>query len=144
MRLFFVIVLISACQSFSAGEHKHQHMKEKDSKPKMGDEDSVMHGWRFERHGAQLPAMRNGDAANGQKLYTAHCQKCHGPNGKGDGAVGNMMDKRPADLSKSSFHHKRHFFYVISEGSVHGMPAWKSVLSAGEIADIIAYIRTLP
>ena len=103
----------------------------------------MMHGWKFEKTTGPKTTESTGNPSNGKKLYQMNCQKCHGNSGKGDGGVSRIMDTRLADLTKSDYQHKRHFFYVISEGSVHGMPAWKSVLSSGQIADIIAYIKTL-
>jgi len=133
--LFFTIILTSACQSFSTDPKNNQ-------RPTASD--SMMHGWKFENHRSPMKgASTGGNAANGKKLYKQNCQKCHGGTGRGDGGVAKILDTRPADLTKSDFQHKRHFFYVISEGNLHGMPAWKSVLSNTQIADVIAYIKTL-
>lgn len=134
--LLLVMILTNACHSFYGGQHHKERQKV--------SSDSMMHGWKFENHRKSMGKVRkSGIATNGKKLYEQNCLKCHAKTGKGDGAAAKMLDARPADLTKSDFYHKRHFFYVISEGNVHGMPAWKSVLSNTQIADIISYIRTL-
>ena len=131
--LLLITSLACGCQSISQNE-PHQ------AADKPG---SMMHGWRFEQRKEPTVKGKMGNTATGKQLYKKHCLKCHGPTGKGDGAVAAIMDTRPADLTKSNFQEKRHFFYVVSEGSVHGMPAWKSVLSTKQMDDIISYLDTL-
>ncbi|MDQ2088296.1 c-type cytochrome [Marimonas arenosa] len=37
--------------------------------------------------------------ATGKQIYEERCLICHGANGKGDGAVGEMFETRPGDLT---------------------------------------------
>lgn len=37
--------------------------------------------------------------AAGKQIYEERCQICHGATGKGDGAVGEMFENRPGDLT---------------------------------------------
>ncbi|NRA47441.1 MAG: c-type cytochrome [Oligoflexales bacterium] len=154
--LLFLSSLLFACQSHyeepSSGYelgHRHESRHGRGPghgfgpgwKPMQYRSKPMMHGWRFEKQ--KGPKLADADSANGKKLYTQHCQQCHGVSGKGDGVAAKDMETKPADLSSNSFHHKRHFFFFISEGTNTGMPAWKSVLSQKEIFDLIAYIKTL-
>lgn len=49
--------------------------------------------------GITEPWVANADmVAHGQKLYTANCAMCHGPQGRGDGAAGQALNPKPRDL----------------------------------------------
>lgn len=73
-----------------------------------------------------------GDPARGKPLYTDKCQGCHGPDARG--AIGvNLVDRpflyRAADVAKT-----------IRKGRGKMLPI---ALSDAEIADVLAYLRTL-
>lgn len=42
------------------------------------------------------------DQADGEKVYEANCEVCHGISGKGDGKMAPTLDPAPADLSTIS------------------------------------------
>ena len=93
-------------------------------------------------------ALAAGDAKHGQALFQQYCQGCHGPDGKG-GGKGFMPHVGPL-ARKDYIEHlpDEYLAEVIAEGGpVAGksafMPAWKTTLSQPDIADVIAYIRTL-
>ena len=72
--------------------------------------------------------------AQGQKVYTAHCQSCHGAKGQGGAGMklaGRMTQDFP-DIADQ--------IAVISNGR-SGMPAWKNSLSADDIAAVARYER---
>ena len=84
-----------------------------------------------------------GDATAGKEVYTKRCATCHGPAGEGKEAIAKMLKvemhhlgskevqaKSDADLKKS-----------IIEGTGKMKPV--TGLSDAEIANLIAYIRTL-
>ena len=90
------------------------------------------------------PAVKVSDAAKAD--YAKSCASCHGKDGKGNAAMANVfkvaaaaldlvdadtLGKSDADLSK-----------VTADG-LNKMPAYKSKLTDAQIADIVAYIRSL-
>jgi len=88
----------------------------------------------------------------GAKLYVMHCQACHGSNGVGGQPVPPMLRnpdyfEPPAlDDSQHAWHHSdENLVEMILEGSPRTpqMPAWKSVLSQQEAADLVAYMKSL-
>ncbi|WP_239113240.1 c-type cytochrome [Shimia biformata] len=42
------------------------------------------------------------DATDGAAVYAENCALCHGPAGKGDGAVAGVLPKSPGDLTTIS------------------------------------------
>ncbi len=76
-------------------------------------------------------------AEEGEKIFKANCQACHGERGKG-GIGPNLTGKSwkyggsDADL-----------FATISGGRPGGMPSWEGSLGATRIWKAIAYIRSL-
>jgi high-affinity iron transporter len=42
-------------------------------------------------------------AERGRALYTAKCQACHGPTGKGDGPASTALPEPPADFSSPEY-----------------------------------------
>jgi mono/diheme cytochrome c family protein len=90
-----------------------------------------------------------GNAQHGEVLYQRYCSGCHGTDGRGGGKgfmphVGPLTRKGYIDLIDDAS-----LSMVITEGGeAMGksgfMPSWKATLSKDDIADVIAYIRTLP
>jgi cytochrome c6 len=81
-------------------------------------------------------------AADGAAVYKAKCASCHGPDGKGETAIGKSMKLRSlaaADVQKTS---DADLTKIISDGKGK-MPAYKGKLSADEIKALVAFIRTL-
>jgi cytochrome c oxidase subunit 2 len=79
-----------------------------------------------------LPAL----AARGEQIYTANCQVCHQPNGKGGGAV-KALDGSPTVLDAD----KARQIHVLLNGQNNGaMPSWKQ-LSDTEIAAVITFTK---
>ncbi len=73
--------------------------------------------------------------ASGQKVYTATCASCHGPNLQG-GIGLNLADAdwkhggNPLDLIK-----------VVNHGVLEaGMPGWKAQLGDSRVAEVVAFI----
>lgn len=81
----------------------------------------------------------------GKQLYEKYCLACHGPQGRGDGAV--QFDPPVADLTSSDVLQKpdSRLLKNIHEGRPNtAMDAWKSKLSDKAIRDVLAYVLTFP
>lgn len=100
-----------------------------------------------------------GDAAAGKAVYTGKgtCWTCHGQTGKGDGPAGKALNPAPRDFSVGAFKFDADkdgkvgtdadLKLVITKGAgaFGGNPTmapWGH-LSAKEVDDVIAFIRTL-
>jgi mono/diheme cytochrome c family protein len=95
-----------------------------------------------------------GAAVAGQALYERFgCINCHGPNGLGGVPNPQSPDKTIPPLSGADFRHEfdtdAKIEDVIRSGSVIGrapivsMPHWGGILSNAELAELVAYIKTL-
>ncbi len=81
----------------------------------------------------------------GEKLWADNCAFCHAANGTGKNWIGSFLDRHPRDLTDPGFMQsmdKDRLRQAIREG-LRGtsMPAWKHVLSDGQIDALISYIH---
>ena len=84
------------------------------------------------------------DLAQGKKIYTDKCLKCHGEKGRGDGPRAYDLSKKPADYTdkeKMSKFTDADLRKVVKEGK-KPMPAFGKKLSDEDINGVVAYIRT--
>ncbi|MEZ5859277.1 MAG: cytochrome c [Geminicoccaceae bacterium] len=86
--------------------------------------------------------------ARGAELYAAHCARCHGEIGYGDGTEGRSLVPSPALLAflvQRPIAGDAYLNWAIAEGgSAFGteMPAYKEALAEDDIWAIIAYMRS--
>jgi len=95
---------------------------------------------------AQFAFAADGDPAKGKVVFEKLCVICHGAQGKGDGPAGQMMMPRPTDFTSPKIKGKpdSDLFKSIQDGRPPTtMPAFKEQLSAQQISDVLAYIRSL-
>ncbi|SEK52966.1 Cytochrome C oxidase, cbb3-type, subunit III [Atopomonas hussainii] len=93
-------------------------------------------------------AMTLGTAANaetplGKELYSEHCSKCHGDNGKARTLRGWLFFAQ--NLSKASWQSREsddELAAAIRRGP-GAMPAYEGTLTDAEIDQLVAHIRTL-
>jgi high-affinity iron transporter len=84
------------------------------------------------------PALAAGDPANGAAIFAANCAVCHGENAA-EGPVGPSLVS--AEMAAKDDDHYRQILLNGIEGTA--MAAWGDRLSAQEIEDIIAFLRSL-
>jgi len=82
----------------------------------------------------------------GKSIYDSKCQKCHGPQGKGDGPDGDSEHK-PADLTDASRATRNTdgvLFYKVWNGRQDPkMPAFKSELGKDDVWAVVEYAKSL-
>ena len=91
------------------------------------------------------------DAAAGKEIYEQYCALCHGPQGKGDGSLSANLDPKPRNHTDGAYMNTltdAHLLKVVGEGGAAAglsptMPAWKDILAAQQIQDVVAFVRTL-
>ncbi len=96
-------------------------------------------------------ASAAGDAAKGKAPFQKFCSGCHGEAGKGDGAMGAALNPKPKDLSDKAYNGSLKNDYLVklikgggqAVGKSPMMPNVGSTLKDNEVADVIAYIRSL-
>jgi mono/diheme cytochrome c family protein len=79
----------------------------------------------------------------GQALFKSNCEKCHGPQGKGDGPYADPSH-RPANLAESNASENPDgvLFYKIWNGK-KPMPAFKSLITKDEAWTVAEYAKSL-
>ena len=104
------------------------------------------------RHAAvPAPAAISYEARQGRAVYQHYCQTCHGETGTGDGFNAFNLDPHPRDLSAPAFQKAKSDADLTDAirrgGSGVGlsalMPPWGHTLSDRQIADLVAYLRSL-
>jgi mono/diheme cytochrome c family protein len=76
--------------------------------------------------------------ARGRMIITQNCNICHLPQ-----SFGSQQTYGPL-LNKSSANGDEALMKTVIENGLVKMPGWKYTLSAQQISDVIAYIKTLP
>ena len=82
--------------------------------------------------------------ARGEYFYQTNCLVCHGPEGKGDGPVGQkLVDPSPADLNDeyTQDQAKGQLFFTLTRGR-SAMPAYRDALSPEERWDVVNFIKS--
>lgn len=106
---------------------------------------------------AGRPAVGEGDPATGQQIYETHCAACHGIAGVGQVPEAPMQrdatGRYPAPPHNDKGHTWHHdddlLFQIVSEGGMgdpanfYEMPAFGDKLTADDINNVLAYIKTL-
>jgi mono/diheme cytochrome c family protein len=96
-------------------------------------------------------AQSKGDVNAGKAKYESLCAGCHGKTGKGDGPAAASLNPKPQDHTDGKVMNSLSDQYltdIIKNGGASVkksplMPAWGKTLKDQEVADVIAYIRSL-
>ena len=102
-------------------------------------------GWRIPDNALneKSPLTPTPDGLNkGKGLFKTHCQKCHGPDGKGKGEDAEH-EHPPADLTASRLPDGIMFYKVWNGRSAPTMPVFKSKISKDEVWTVIEYAKSL-
>ena len=93
-----------------------------------------------------VPANASSIAA-GKQLYDKHCAGCHGDAGKGDGAMGEELNPKPANLVDADWKHGStdgEIFVVIRDGVKNsGMKPYAPKLTAHQMWNVVNYVRSI-
>lgn len=103
--------------------------------------------------GVPVALHAQGNADNGKVVYDKWCAGCHGENGDGEGVAASYMLPRPRDFTRGVYQIRTtasgdlptdaDLRRMITEGMPGStMPAWGEKLSAGQINDVIAYVKS--
>lgn len=90
-------------------------------------------------------AFAKGDAKAGKTVFAQNCATCHGATGKGDGAAAAALNPKPANFAKGKFKYGSSDSAIAAtiKNGKGAMPPWGSVLSAKDIDNVVAYVKSL-
>jgi mono/diheme cytochrome c family protein len=122
------------------------------------------HDWQEHQHPTTHPAggahrhpgaakLKNAVPANaasiaaGKQLYDKQCAGCHGDTGTGDGAMGEELNPKPANLVDADWKHGSsdgEIFVVIRDGVKNsGMKPYAGKLTAHQMWDVVNFLRSI-
>jgi mono/diheme cytochrome c family protein len=82
-------------------------------------------------------AQASGNAKNGKQIYTSYgCYECHGREGQGSVLSGPRIGPHPTQFSR--------FFKYVRQPNGQMPPYSEKVVSDAELADIYAFLQSLP
>ena len=89
----------------------------------------------------------NSPEKRGEVVFKTNCILCHGVNADGKGRVAKLYNPPPANLTLSDKNDDYKRMIITYGGKAMGrsevMPIWGEQISAAEIEDVIAYLRTV-
>ena len=105
----------------------------------------MRHGWAFLTP-LKITSIGSSDADSikkGEKLFTTHCQKCHGPSGAGNGPLAKKLKINPTNLQNLTSDISNTYLVVQINDGKGEMPKWQDFLTQRQTYDLTNYIRTL-
>ncbi len=87
-----------------------------------------------------------GDSQVGEGLYQQYCSVCHGEEGDGDGVMTRLLGMVPMDHTNPNETGRlgnEELVASILDGKGRFMPAWRGILTQGEVEALVSYIRLL-
>ena len=80
--------------------------------------------------------------SNGEAVYKAKCQSCHGAQGVPNPGIAKMMGVKPVSDPAVKAHSSVEMVAITTSGKAK-MPAFKGKLTDAQIKDSVDYFRTL-
>ena len=81
-------------------------------------------------------------ADSGESVYKAKCASCHGPDGKGQTAIGKRLNLKDLTSGDVQNKHDSELKLIIQDGKGK-MPAYKGKLTDEQIESLVTYLRAL-
>jgi len=81
-------------------------------------------------------------AQTGTDLFKSKCAMCHGPDGKGQTAMGKNLNIRDLGSTEVQSQSDADLTKIITDGKGK-MPKYDGKLTSDQITDLVKYIRTL-
>jgi mono/diheme cytochrome c family protein len=80
--------------------------------------------------------------ARGREMYERHCIVCHGPQGRGNGPVGQKFVPQPMELNFDyvQLQPDGQIFYTISHGSI-AMPFYRDAIAVEDRWHLVNFIK---
>ena len=107
-------------------------------------------GWTLPENAAQEKNPFAGDPKaleEGKKLFAKHCERCHGPGGKGDGKDADPDSQQDMDLTvarRAARNPDGVVFYKAWNGRAKPkMPSVKDDMTREQLWQIVSYVQTL-
>lgn len=92
-------------------------------------------------------AVTDATLAAGRRLFREHCQRCHGPRGKGDGSDADPKYRREMDLTSAARAERNAdgvVFHKIWNGRARPkMPAFKDKLTKEQVWTLVGFVQSL-
>ncbi len=99
-------------------------------------------------------AFAAGNKTAGEAIFKKNCMPCHGATGEGNGPGSVSLKPKPANFVNPAYRDSKgknpkdytdaELTEVISDGRKGtAMPTWKKSLTPAQIADVLAYERSL-
>jgi mono/diheme cytochrome c family protein len=85
--------------------------------------------------------------AEGRRLFREHCQRCHGPQGRGDGSDADPRFRRTMNLTDAARADRNPdgtvFHKILSGREKPKMPAFRDTLTSEQIWTLVAFVQSL-
>lgn len=106
--------------------------------------DAVSGATPYAKHDETAAPSVGSGSTKGEQLFLDNCAFCHAADGTGKNWIGSFLQPHPRDFSSDEFRARmtrEGLAQVIAEGLPGTtMPAWKTVLSAAELKEIVEYV----
>lgn len=79
----------------------------------------------------------------GRLVYEGACAPCHGAYGNGEGVLGGLTARQPADLQLARERYPDAALAQIAQHGTGTMPAMSDTFEPGEVRALVAYVRLL-